>query len=150
MTVYLLHLDQPLSRGVSPNGTPLKAGHYIGYAEDLIERIDEHASVMWKPLDEPETTDDGRKVLGVKHGNGSRFMGVVNYHGVNWRLARVWEGDSADRSFERQLKNRKKAPLLCPICNPNAMRLAKLPEPEPKPRRRVRRSAPVMAAAAAD
>ena len=143
MTVYLLHLDTPLSRGVSPSGKQLTAGHYIGYTVDLIERIDEHASAMWQPLEEPTTTDDGRRILGVKHGTGSRFMGVVNYHGINWRLARVWEGEMADRRWERKLKNVGNAPRLCPICNPNALNHMKLPDPEPKPKRRYRRPAPV-------
>ena len=151
MTVYLLHLDQPLPRGVrSRDGKPLTAGHYMGYTEDLIDRLDKHASTRWEPLEEPGTTEDGRKLLGTKNGHGSTFMGVVNFMGINWRLARVWEGDQADRIFERKLKNRKNASRLCPICNPNAVRLAKLPDPEPKPRRRARRSAPVVMAAAAD
>lgn len=144
MTVYLLHLDQPLSRGVrSRDGKPLTAGHYIGYTEDLIERLDEHASVMWEPLEEPGTTEDGRRVLGTLRGHGARFMGAVNARGIHWRLARTWDGELADRKWERKLKNVGNAPRLCPICNPNALNHMKLPDPEPKPRRRRRRLAPV-------
>jgi hypothetical protein len=150
MTVYLLHLDKPLSRGVrSRDGKPLTAGHYIGFTDDLISRIDDHVSTTWRPLEEPCTTEDGRKLLGVKHGQGSTFMGVVNSKGIDWRLARTWDGELADRSWERKLKKWNNAPRFCPICNPEtALHYMKLPAPEPKSRRRVRRSAPVMAAVA--
>ena len=98
MTVYLLHLDKPLSRGTSPAGTPLLAGHYIGYTDDLIGRILAHAD-----------------------GKGARFTQVCVLRGVNWILARTWDGDQADRKFERQLKKHKHGPRLCPVCNPGAM-----------------------------
>jgi hypothetical protein len=122
MTVYLIHLDQPLPRGMSSNGTPLSAGHYMGCADDLIIRIDEHVMTTWEPLEEPVVLDDGRKRRGEKHGPGATFMGFVNFMGVPWRLARTWEGGY---ELEKKLKNRKQAPRLCPICNPEAHRLAK-------------------------
>lgn len=104
MTVYLLHLDKPLSRGTSPGGKALLAGHYLGWTDDLIGRMFEHVD-----------------------GKGSRFTQVCVLRGVDFLLARVWEGDDADRTFERRLKNWKNAPLLCPICNPtDAMKYGQL------------------------
>lgn len=103
MTVYLLHLKTPLPRGISRCGTPLQAGHYIGFADDLVERILKHAD-----------------------GHGARFTQVCVERGIDWQLARTWEGGQADRRFERRLKNGKWGPRLCPICNPNAMNLMKL------------------------
>jgi len=47
MTVYLLHFDQPLPRGVSKNGTSLYAGHYTGWTDDLVGRILEHSETTW-------------------------------------------------------------------------------------------------------
>ncbi len=98
MTVYLLHLNQPLPRGVNSSGTALEAGHYIGYTDDLLRRILEHAE-----------------------GHGARFMQVCHERQIDFALARTWEGKGADRSFERRLKNYKKAHLLCPICDPDAL-----------------------------
>ncbi len=105
MTVYLLHMQQPLSRGVSPAGKPLQAGHYIGFSQrgELSARMAEHMS-----------------------GQGARFTQVCLERGIAWQLARVWEGPRADRRFERKLKNRKEAPRLCPICNPHALNCAQL------------------------
>ncbi len=105
MTVYLLHLQQPLSRGVSPTGKPLQAGHYIGFSErdELSERMAEHMS-----------------------GRGSKMLAAAVQRGIAWQIARVWKGRRADRCFERRLKNRKEAPRLCPICNPNALNWAQL------------------------
>jgi len=92
VTVYLLHLSQPLSRGVARNGTPLQAGHYIGFTDDLVGRILDHAE-----------------------GKGARFTQVCVERGISWSLARTWDGD---RAVERRLKNNKHAPRMCPICNP--------------------------------
>jgi hypothetical protein len=118
MTCYLLHLDKPLSRGVSPTGTPLVAGHYIGYTTDLISRIDAHVATTWQPLPEP-VVENGKRRRGAKKGPGATFMGFVNFMGIEWRLARIWEG--ADQTVEKKLKNCKKASWLCPCCTPNAL-----------------------------
>ena len=123
MTVYLLHFKRPLPRGRSKNGTLLKAGHYMGWTDDLVGRILEHSETTWSPLPEPVVTEDGRKITGVKHGAGARLMGVVNSKGISWELARTWDG--ADQTAESRLKNRKEAPRLCPKCNPEAYRYAK-------------------------
>ena len=67
------------------------ARHYIGYAErNLDKRIKQHLT-----------------------GQGSKLTKAVVAAGIELHLAQVWEGT---RTFERQLKNRKNAPRLCPIC----------------------------------
>lgn len=96
--VYILHLTQPLPRGISPTGTYLEAGHYMGFTIDLIRRIFEHSD-----------------------GKGARFMEVCVERGITFALARTWEGDNITRTTERKLKNFKNTPKLCPICNPQAM-----------------------------
>ena len=83
MTVYLLHLEQPLSSDHT-------AQHYLGSTDDLDQRLDDH-----------------------KNHPDARFMQVAKERGIGFRLARTWDGG---RQKERQLKNRKCAPRLCPIC----------------------------------
>lgn len=80
--------------------TPYKqAKHYIGFANNLNARLEHHAN-----------------------GTGARLMQVIKQNNISWRLARTW--DEGDKALERRIKNRKEAPTLCPICNPNAARLA--------------------------
>src|SRR5215813_3042056 len=70
---------------------PLKhARHYLGYADDLAARLERHRS-----------------------GDGARLLAVLKSAGITWRCVRTWPGS---RKLERQLKNRKEAPKLCPIC----------------------------------
>src|SRR5262245_6920770 len=64
------------------------ARHYLGYSEHLDKRITDHLCGM-----------------------GARLMEVVTLAGIEWKVSRTWPGD---RKFERQLKNRKQAPKLCP------------------------------------
>lgn len=66
------------------------AKHYLGIAEDLDARLEAHAS-----------------------GHGARLMSVIQSAGITWRCVRTWQGS---RKLERQLKNRKHAALLCPVC----------------------------------
>lgn len=73
MAVYLLHLDTPLPRGVSRRGTPLRAGHYLGYAEDLEARLERHAN-----------------------GTGARMLAVARERGIGWQVARVWPDKGRD------------------------------------------------------
>ncbi len=73
--------------------------HYVGLAEDLAARLERHAS-----------------------GQRARMLAVCRERGITWRLVRTWEGG---RKFERELKNRKEAPKLCPVCNPKALNRAK-------------------------
>ena len=103
MTVYLLHHKQLIPRGVSPTGTALEASDYIGFTDDLIRRVLDHAE-----------------------GHGARFTQVCHEREIDFALARTWEGKGADRYFERRLKNYKKAHRLCPICDPRALERMKL------------------------
>jgi predicted GIY-YIG superfamily endonuclease len=66
------------------------AKHYLGFTTDLDARIADHRA-----------------------GVGSRLLQVVNDAGIGWQVARTWTGN---RKFERQLKRRKEAPALCPVC----------------------------------
>lgn len=65
--------------------------HYIGWANDVQGRLYHH-----------------------RHNRGSRFLAAANQKGISYEIVRQWPGD---KNFERQLKNRKKARLLCPICS---------------------------------
>lgn len=122
MTVYLIHLQRPVPRGVTKDGKELLAQHYLGVAEDLVERIMQHMETIWVPLDEPEILENGGIRKGTTHGPGATFMGFVNYLGVDWKLARTWPG--AGKDWEKKLKDMKCTPDLCPECNPRAYRRA--------------------------
>ncbi len=70
------------------------AQHYIGFVESeqgLDKRLTDHLCGM-----------------------GARLMEVLFERGIEWRPVRVWFG--ADRKFERQLKRRKCAARICPVC----------------------------------
>lgn len=79
-TVYLLHFDQPYKH----------ARHYIGWTEDLLARLDQHA-----------------------RGCGARLMTVISRAGIGFTLARVCEGT---RATERAIKNCGGAVRYCPLC----------------------------------
>ncbi len=66
------------------------AQHYIGWAYRLDSRMQQHIK-----------------------GRGARFTQVANERGIGYVIARSWQGS---RTYERQLKNRKCARKLCPIC----------------------------------
>jgi hypothetical protein len=85
-TAYLLHFDEGLD-----NRPGVQARHYLGFTTNLESRLDAH-----------------------ERGRGSALMSEVKRRGIQWRLARVWDG--VDRTYERKLKNRKNAPRLCPVC----------------------------------
>lgn len=68
------------------------AGHYIGFSFDVEKRLNTH-----------------------KAGEGARLLRALNDKGIDYKIVRVW--DNVDRAFERQLKNQKNAPRLCPICS---------------------------------
>lgn len=85
-TVYLLHFDRPYKH----------ARHYLGYTDDLDQRIEAH-----------------------RNGNGARLVEVVMQAGIGFTVARTWDGD---RDLERRLKNQHNGPRLCPICNKGARR----------------------------
>lgn len=88
--VYLLHFHTKLHH----------AGHYLGSASDLDERLGQHAN-----------------------GNGARLTGVIKELGIGWTLARVWTFETrkqawqAEHYFKTVTKNSRK---LCPICRGEA------------------------------
>lgn len=76
--------------------TPLAhAQHYIGFAFDIHQRVQAHSK-----------------------GQGARMLQVCVERGITFRLARTWQG--MGRTWERRLKNRRNARILCPVCNPTA------------------------------
>ncbi|NCC31138.1 MAG: endonuclease [Chloroflexia bacterium] len=85
--VYLLHFDAPISDKHTTR-------HYLGYAGNLKQRLDEHAT-----------------------GFGARLTQVALERGITWRCVRTWDGD---RQLERKMKNWKNGPKLCPLCNAQA------------------------------
>ena len=98
MSVYILHLDQPLHH----------ARHYVGFSTNnrtLSERLEHHR----------------------KGTAGCRFTEVLRERGISFTLARVFKGSQYDRHFERRLKNTKAVPRYCPICNPQAEELPRKP-----------------------
>jgi predicted GIY-YIG superfamily endonuclease len=80
--IYLLHFTQPYKH----------ARHYIGWADDLEERIWQHAC-----------------------GRGARLTAVVVATGIHFELARICEGT---RRTERAIKNAGGAVRYCPLCTP--------------------------------
>jgi predicted GIY-YIG superfamily endonuclease len=86
--IYLIHFEQPIGKRENARGM---AQHYIGYAIDLAERLQEHAN-----------------------GCGARIMAAVVDCGIGWQVVCTWPGGRKD---ERKLKNRKKARRFCPVCS---------------------------------
>jgi predicted GIY-YIG superfamily endonuclease len=88
VAVYLLHFDRKLGH----------AQHYLGYSEDLDQRLAAHRA-----------------------GNGARLLEVLKERGISWQLARTWL--DGDRKLERRLKRWHGGGQLCPGCDPEkAMR----------------------------
>jgi predicted GIY-YIG superfamily endonuclease len=100
--VYLLHFARPYRH----------ARHYLGYAEDLEQRLARHRA-----------------------GSGARLLAVIAAAGIDWRLVRTWSGT---RTLERRLKGRHSGVRLCPICRGVARRadpvvaISALPPSEPE------------------
>lgn len=46
--------------------------------------------------------------------NAARLLQVARERGIGFQVVRIWQ--DGDRTLERQLKNRKNAKRLCPIC----------------------------------
>lgn len=86
-TVYLLHFAEPIG---NPANRRAMAQHYIGWTSEPAKRMDRHAA-----------------------GNGAAIMRAVHARHIRVELARTWSGT---RTLERQLKRRKNARQLCPIC----------------------------------
>ncbi len=84
--VYLLHFDQFIAPGRH------SCRHYLGSADDLAVRIYQH-----------------------RHYPDARLLQVAKERGIGFEVVRVWEVANA-RQLERQLKQRKDGPMLCPLC----------------------------------
>lgn len=69
------------------------ARHYLGSTNNLEQRFSDHIN-----------------------GQGATLTREASLAGIKMSIVRTWDGD---RTFERQLKNQKQGPRLCPICNPN-------------------------------
>lgn len=84
--VYLIHFDAPL--GTQKH----QAQHYIGTCEDkrLNERIEEHRSKR-----------------------GASITAECVRRNIQFKVVRTFRGG---RRKERELKNRKRAADLCPVC----------------------------------
>ncbi|MGH2949331.1 MAG: endonuclease [Solirubrobacteraceae bacterium] len=77
---------------------PLKhARHYLGYVHGGVENIESRLAYHLA-------------------GQGSRLVRAAVKAGCEVRLVRTWH--PFDRDTERQLKNRKCTPRLCPVCTP--------------------------------
>jgi len=82
------------------------ARHYMGFCEtdDVHSRLERHRA-----------------------GHGARLLAAVFGAGIGVRVARLWRGRQADRTFERKLKNCYRLADLCPLCSgPRAHRRAHL------------------------
>jgi hypothetical protein len=66
------------------------ARHYVGWTEDLLDRLARHAS-----------------------GHGARLVEVITQAGIGFTLVRICEGT---RSTERAIKNAGGAVRYCPVC----------------------------------
>ena len=84
--VYLLHFDKKICH----------SQHYLGSVEG------------------DTLTDVERRVTKYHmRGRGARFTQVAVEQGIKFIIARTWVGG---KKRERQLKNQKQGPKLCPIC----------------------------------
>lgn len=66
------------------------AQHYLGSAIDLAARLAQHTK-----------------------GTGARLMQVINEAGIDWEVARTWQGT---RDTEAKFKRAKHNKRLCPLC----------------------------------
>ena len=66
------------------------ARHYLGYTSNLTNRLAQHRS-----------------------GTGAKLLKAVRKAGISFEVVRTWEGYA---TLEKQLKARKNAPKLCPVC----------------------------------
>lgn len=90
MAIYLLHLNRKLHH----------AQHYIGYTENLSQRLNTHAM-----------------------GRGSKMLRAAALKGISWQLVRVWT--NVPPSFERQIKRTHSACDYCPVCMGDRVRAYK-------------------------
>ena len=86
--VYLVCFDALLGDLANPKG---RAGHYLGWADDVDARMAEHRA-----------------------GRGARILAACVQRGIAFHVVRTWA--DADRSFERRLKRQHNAWKHCPRC----------------------------------
>ena len=82
---YLVCFSEPFHGG---NGRHIGARHYVGYSDNIAERLATHRKRQGSPL-----------------------LAAALDAGIDWRLVRVWPGEG--RAFERRLHNRHGS-RLCP------------------------------------
>jgi hypothetical protein len=82
---YLVCFDRPFH---GANGRHIGAHHYVGYSDNIAERLDQH-----------------------RQGRGSPLLAAALAAGIDWQLVQVWP--DADRRFERKLHHRHGS-RLCP------------------------------------
>jgi hypothetical protein len=81
-TIYLLHLDSPLSPS-SPSR------HYIGYTRHVPSRMQAHLT-----------------------GRGARFMQVARERGIGFVISRTWQGDrSFERRLKNRKEGPRLCPI---------------------------------------
>ena len=85
MTVYLLHFAQPIAPGRHT------AQHYLGFTDDLEQRLADHRA-----------------------GRGARLTEVAKERGIPFYVVGLWPGG---RDVESALKRQHNGRRLCPICN---------------------------------
>ncbi len=91
-TIYLLHFKQPfVGATVSDGRKVVTCQHYLGWTQELAGRLYHHA-----------------------HGSGARLTAAVAKAGIQWDVARTWQGTRYD---ERRLHNYAASNRLCPICS---------------------------------
>jgi len=79
---YLLHFERPYRH----------ARHYLGWTNNLPDRLDAHLAVT-----------------------GGRLLEVITAEGIGFTCVRVWHNTTL--ADERRLKNYHNKKL-CPVCNP--------------------------------
>ena len=89
-SVYLVCFDGVLGDLANPKG---RAGHYLGWADDVGARMAEHRA-----------------------GRGARILAACVDRGIAFDVVRTWV--DVDRNFERRLKRQHNAWRLCPRCRP--------------------------------
>lgn len=82
---------------------------YLIHFERPLQRVQHYLGYTSQPnVDE--------RLAAHRAGRGARLTQVLNEKGIRFFVVRVWF--KVGRNFERQLKNRKEAPKLCPCCSP--------------------------------
>ena len=99
-SVYLVCFAVVLGDLANPKG---RAGHYLGWADDVGARMAEHRA-----------------------GRGARILAACVEQGIASEVVRTWAG--VDRNFERRLKRQHNAWRHCPRCGPRTRRTRSGPE----------------------